>query len=129
MDTPRIRITAVKSHPLDWLLEPLEGEPGYLRKKMFGAEAVYLNGRLVLAIWAGEEPWNGLLIATSREHHEALQTSWPRLAPHSVLGKWLYISQNDAAFESSASALVRSICKGDPRIGVEPRPKKRKKRK
>jgi hypothetical protein len=124
----RIRIMAIKGHPLDWLLEPLEDEAGYLRKKMFGSHAVYLNERLVLAICAGEEPWNGLLVPTSREHHSALQLSWPRLVSHPVLGKWLYISQNDGAFESSATAVVMSVRKGDPRIGVEPKPRKRPRR-
>lgn len=44
-------------HPLEWLLEPLEDEPGYLRKKMFGCEAAYMNGRLTVVLASGGEPW------------------------------------------------------------------------
>jgi len=126
--TPRIEIKAVKSHPLDWLLEPLENKPAYLRKKMFGCEAAYLGGRLMLVIADGEEPWNGLMIATSREHHPSLLLEWKALKPHPVLGKWLYISQNHPQFEKIGTAAVKCILKNDPRIGVDPKPRKRKQR-
>ena len=117
----RTRIKAVTIHPLEWLFEPLHDQETYLRKKMFGCEAVYLKGRLMLVLAAGQEPWNGLLLATAHEHHPALQHQWPGLTSHSVLGKWLYISQNNAAFESTATAIVKSILKSDQRIGVEPK--------
>ncbi|MDD5349515.1 MAG: hypothetical protein PHQ12_04820 [Chthoniobacteraceae bacterium] len=117
---------AAPAHPLDWLFEPLEDHPGYLRRKMFGCEAAYLNGRLMLVLAAGEEPWNGLLVATGRESHPALQAQWKALQPHPVLGKWLYLSQNGAAFDTAATAIVEHVRHGDPRIGVDPRPKKRK---
>lgn len=123
-----ITIRAKKTHPLEWLLEPLEAYPAYLRRKMFGCEAAYLNGRLMIVLAAGEEPWNGILIATAREHHASLQASWNALASHTVLGKWLYLSQNHAAFESIATAIVTRICHGDPRIGVEPKPRKRRRK-
>jgi len=128
MPSPRIQIKAVKAHSLEWLLEPLQDQDTYIRKKMFGCEAVYLNGRLMLVLAVGGEPWNGLLVATSREHHSALQKQWSRLTSHTVLGKWLYISQNDAAFESTATSIVKSILNADGRIGVEPAPRKRKRK-
>src|SRR4051794_27088476 len=117
---------AKKSHPLDWLLEPLEDHPGYLRRRMFGGEAAYLDGRLSLMLTAGAEPWNGLLVVTSREFHPALLAQWKPLKSHRILGKWLYISQSHAAFESTATAIVRSIRHGDPRIGIDPKPRKQK---
>jgi len=117
---------AIPTHPLDWLLEPLEKLPGYLRRKMFGCEAAYLNGRLMLVLAAGEEPWNGILVATGREFHPALQSQWKELKPHSVLGKWLYLSQSSPAFEEVATSLVEHVRQGDMRIGVEPKPRKRK---
>ena len=117
---------AIPTHPLEWLLEPLEAHPGYLRRKMFGCEAAYLNGRLMLVLAAGEEPWNGLLVATGREFHSALQSQWEQLQPHAVLGKWLYLSQSSPAFEEIATAIVEHARRGDTRIGVEPKPKKRK---
>jgi hypothetical protein len=113
-----------QQHPLAWLLEPLENHPDYLRKKMFGCEAAYLRGQLVVALAAGEEPWNGLLVATAREHHKPLQARFPPLRPHPVLGKWLYLSQTDSSFEETATAIIAGILRGDPLIGVEPKPKK-----
>lgn len=116
-------------HPLGWLLEPLEDHPTYLRRKMFGCEAAYLNGRLMLVLAAGEEPWNGMLVATGREFHQALQQEWRQLKPHPVLGKWLYLSQNNRDFEKVAKAIVEHVRQGDPQIGVEPKPRKRKRAK
>jgi hypothetical protein len=42
-----------------------------------------------------------------------------------VLGKWLYISQSHAAFEDVVEAIVALVLARDPRIGVEPKPRKR----
>ena len=121
-----VTVRAKKTHPLEWLLEPLENQPTYLRRKMFGCESAYLNGRLMLVLADGEEPWNGVLIATGREHHDSLQRTWKQLKSHPVLGKWLYVSQTDPAFEKVATAIVESVRRGDARIGVEPKPRKRK---
>lgn len=122
-------IRAKKAHPLEWLLEPLEDHPGYLRRKMFGCEAAYLNGRLCLLLTDGEEPWNGLLVATGREFHPALIAEWKALKSHEVLGKWLYLPQSHQSFEATATAIVRAVRGGDPRIGIEPKPRKGKNRK
>ena len=123
------KFQAKAAHPLEWLFEPLESQSTYIRRKMFGCEAAYLNGRLMLILAAGEEPWNGVLIATSREFHAELQSQWIPLQSHPVLGKWLYVSQNDPEFESTATAVVASVLRGDIRIGVEPKPRKKKPRK
>jgi len=122
--TRDLNVRAKKTHPLEWLLEPLEDHPGYLRKRMFGGEAAYLNGRLMLMLIVGEEPWNGLLVVTGREFHPALLKQWKPLKSHEVLGKWLYLSQSDPAFETVAASIVQSILRGDERIGVEPKPRK-----
>ncbi len=121
-----LKIQTKSANPLEWLLEPLEGLPTYLRRKMFGCEAGYLNGKLMLVLAAGEEPWNGILVATSREYHSALQAEWSPLRSHPVLGKWLYLSQTDPNFETIATSVVRRVKQGDVRIGVEPKPQKRK---
>lgn len=112
-------------HPLQWVFEPLESEETFLQKKMFGCEAAYLRGRLVLVLADGKEPWNGLLICTSRDHHAELIREFSALAPHLVLGKWLYLSQRHREFEEVAQNVVQCVLKDDSRIGVEPRGKKR----
>lgn len=115
-----------KAHSLDWLVERLESKPTYLRRKMFGCEAVYLEGRLVLVIAEGEEPWNGILLPTDREHHSAIMKKHRSLQPHRILGKWLYLSQADPYFEEEAPSIIERIEKGDPLLGIEPKPKRRK---
>ncbi len=121
-----MRLRQKKTHALAWLLEPLEDHPTYLRKKMFGCEAAYLNGKLTIVLAAGDEPWNGLLIATDRKFHSALKAQWNPLAPHAVLGKWLYLSQSHHDFEEIATAVVDRVKREDPRIGVESKPRKEK---
>lgn len=116
-----LNIRAKKTHPLEWLLEPLEEHPGYLHRRFFGGEAVYVNGRLCLMLIAKEKPWNGLLVITAREFHKALIADWKMLKPHEYLGKWLYLPQTHPAFESTATAIVRAVYRGDPRIGIEPK--------
>jgi len=79
-----------------------------------------------LAIAANEEPWNGLLVCTSREFHSELIREHPALRPHPVLGKWLYLPLTTDGFEEAAQKLALQAVKNDPRIGVEPRTVKRK---
>jgi hypothetical protein len=93
---------------------------------MFGCQAAYLFGKLVLVLAAKEEPWNGLLICTSREFHATLIAEYPALQPHPVLSKWLYLPQASDGFEETARELALHALKNDPRIGVEPTARKRK---
>ena len=104
---------------LIWLFEPLESDPGFVRRKLFGFEAAYLDGFLYAAVNEGEEPWRGMLVATSREHHSAIRKQFPQLKPHAVLGKWLYISASHPKFESTATDIIALALRRDPRLGVE----------
>jgi hypothetical protein len=115
-----------RQRPLQGVLEPVEAEPSFFQRPMFGCQAVYLFGRLVLVLAAEEEPWNGLLVCTSREYHSTLIGECPSLQPHPVLGKWLYLKQRDDTFEETAQQLILQVLKNDPRIGVEPGARKRK---
>jgi hypothetical protein len=115
-----------RQHPLQWILEPLEAEPSFFQKHMFGCQGAYLFGRLVLVLAANEEPWNGLLVCTSREFHSELIGQHPGLKPHPVLGKWLYLPQTNDGFDEIAQKLALQASKNDHRIGVEPRAGKRK---
>jgi hypothetical protein len=111
---------------LVWIFEPLERDSSYVRKPMFGSEAAYVGGLLcAVAADRGDEPWNGLLVCTSKERHAALIGELPALRPHPVLGKWLYVSQHDPAFEAVAQQVVSLVLAGDARIGVEPKPRRR----
>ena len=116
-----------KPNSLLWLFEPLEDDPRYLRKRFFSFEAAYLDGRLCLAVVDRGEPWNGMMACTSREHHASLQSAFPHLKPHPVLGKWLYISQLHPEFESVAAEMVAAAQKRDPRLGIEGDVRKKRK--
>jgi hypothetical protein len=95
---------------------------------MFGTKAAYLDGKLVLCFSAGEEPWHGVLVATDRERHAPLLAEFPALGPHPVLPKWLYLPDSSDAFERTAERLVALARQRDPRIGVVPKPRTRKRR-
>ena len=112
-----------KPHPLQWVVEPLEEEPSYIAKAMFGCKGCYLYGRLVLVLASrARDPWMGLLLPTEKKHHPSLRRAHPGLATHPVLKKWLYLPESCDDFEERARALVESILTNDPRIGVEPKP-------
>lgn len=113
-------------HPLLWLAEPLQVDPSYLDKHMFGGRAVHYGGRFVLYLTWKEEPWRGVLVPTEREHQPALIAEFPALAPHPVLPKWLYLPEASPTFESDAARLVALIRRLDPRIGVLPGTKAKK---
>jgi hypothetical protein len=112
-------------HPHAWLWEPLDREPSFLLRSMFGAKAAYLDGKLMLCFLAKQEPWRGMLVCTDRSHHASLRAQFPALAPHPVLAKWLYLPEAADAFEPVAERLVRLAQNRDPRIGVTPVPKQR----
>lgn len=114
---------AARVNSLSWILEPLERDAAYQRRKMFGCDAAYLDGLLYLVVADREPPWDGVMVCTSREHHAALMADVLGLLAHPELGKWLYLPQTDEAFESRAATLVRLALDRDPRMGVAPKPK------
>ncbi len=118
-----------KTHRLQWLVEPVMEEPSYLQRSMFGCQACYLHGRLVLALTSGEEPWNGLLIPTEHQFHEPIRKQFKDVQQHPVLKKWLYLSEATEDFETVASDIVEAIKLNDHRFGVEPQEKIRGKKK
>lgn len=107
-----------------WIFDAFEREPGYLSKRMFGADAAYLDGLLCLVAADRDPPFNGLLVCTSQDRHAALIAEMPALRPHPVLGKWLYVPQADPAFEDTAGQLSACVLARDARIGVAPKPRK-----
>ncbi|WP_206957149.1 hypothetical protein [Trinickia acidisoli] len=112
---------------LAWIFEAFERDPTFVRKRIFGTDAAYIDGLLCIAAGDREEPWNGMLVGTSQDHHATLVEEMPSLRPHPVLGKWLYVSQSDPAFETIVEQVTSLVLARDPRIGVEPKPKRRRK--
>jgi hypothetical protein len=118
---------ARQPHRYEWLWEPLVEDPTFVLRSMFGAKAAYLGGKLMLCFCAGEEPWRGVLVCTGHEHHEPLRTDFPELAPHPILPKWLYLPESADRFEAVAGKLVSLARRRDPRLGVTPSARKRRK--
>lgn len=111
-----------RQNSLVWIFDQFEFDPGYLRSRMFGCETAYMDGMLCLCVAdRGDEPWNGLLVCTSHERQASLMEEMTALRPHNVLGKWLYVSQNDPAFEETVERLAELVLARDPRVGVEPK--------
>ncbi len=125
---PPPRQRAGRANSLLWILDPLERDPGYLRRKMFGCDAAYLDGALYLVVADREAPWNGVMVCSSHDRHAALLADMPSLLPHPELGKWLYLPQTDEAFETLAGQLVELALARDPRLGVMPKPRKRRRK-
>lgn len=126
---PQFEKTLGRARPVhrhQWLWEPLEAEPGFVLRTMFGAKAVYLDGKLMCCFCAGEEPWRGMLVSTDHARHAALQAEFPELTPHPILPKWLYLPETADRFERSATRLVALARRRDPRIGIVPAPRKRR---
>jgi len=113
-------------HPHHWLWEPLEGEPSFVLRPMFGCKAVYLDGKIVLCFSARKEPWSGLLVPTEHVYHAALRAEFPMLAPHPILPKWLYLPEEADSFDRIAAAIVALAQRRDPRVGTVPKTKKKK---
>jgi hypothetical protein len=116
-------------NPLLWVVDAIMDEPSYIDRAWFGCRAIYLHGRLMLALCSGQEPWNGLLIATEHDFHRLIMGDFETVVQHPVLRKWLYLSENSEDFETVASAIVEAIRLNDERFGVEPKERKREKAK
>jgi hypothetical protein len=115
-----------RDNGLGWIHEALAQDPAYMHRPMFGCDAAYLGGLLYVVTATKHEPWNGLLVCTTLDRQSALHAEWPALAPHGILRKWLYVSQDHPDFERAAKAVIRRALVRDERIGVAPTPKKRK---
>lgn len=122
-----VRPRAVKAeHPLQWLADPLAGEPTFVLKSWFGGRTIMLDGNHQLFLTTQGEPWQGVLVCTFHEHQESLRTEFPSIVQHPVLGKWLYLPENSETFERDAKRLVQLVRARDPRIGIPPSSKKKR---
>jgi hypothetical protein len=111
-----------KTFEHEWILERLDHRPGFRTRRMFGGLAAYLGDRLMLVLVeptkTGRWKWHGVLVATSKERHEAIRRQWPQLAPHDVLAKWLYLDSRDDDFETVAEEIAEAMARNDARFGI-----------
>lgn len=112
---------------------------GYLRKRMFGGYAYYIDEKLVLVWFETEgnknyrgvrydfEIWNGCMFPAEKDKHQSVLERFPFLIPHPVLPKWLYLPQENEDFESHVEAVLREIRRRNPILGSIPKAKASKK--
>ncbi len=114
----------MKTFQHEWILEAFAGHATFFTKRMFGGLAAYLFERQMLVLVeptkSGRWHWHGVLVCTGHEHHASLTAEFPALAPHAVLGKWLFIESAHEEFEPTMEAVARRIAGNDPRFGVRP---------
>jgi len=119
----------MKTFDNEWILDTFAGRKSFFTKRMFGGLAAYLHDRLMLVLVeptkTGRWRWHGVLVGTDREHHPSIRADFPALAPHRVLGKWLYIDSTDKEFEVTMEAVAKRMAANDRRFGVVPRRPKR----
>jgi hypothetical protein len=111
-------------HRFGSLVEGLATEESFVARAMFGCLACYVHGKLMLVLADKRPPWSGVLVATDRERHPALRAVVPRLRAHPVLGKWLLLPASAPTFEDDVFRLVDLVRAEDPRLGVEPQPRR-----
>ena len=83
----------------------------------------------MLVLASGEEPWDGLLIPTEHQFHDAILKEFSDVVQHSVLKKWLYLSEATEDFETVASDILGAVRMNDQRFGVEPKERFSRKKK
>jgi len=114
----------------EWIFQGLEDHPSFFTKRMFGGLAVYLFGRMMMVLvqptMTGRWNWHGVLICTEHEHQRAITEEFPRLAPHDMLRKWLYIDSRTDDFESTMERVTRAMARDDSRFGIQVHPKKKR---
>jgi hypothetical protein len=115
-------VALAKTFENEWIFEPLAHRPGFRKKRMFGGLAAYLHDRLLMVLVeptkSGRWKWHGVLVATSKERHDAIRKEFPSMAPHDVLSKWLYVDSRDDEFEPVMQAVAEAMARHDARFGV-----------
>ena len=118
-----------KSIPFNFVIDNLfAAEP--IVKSMFGAYAIYTNGKIVLILRDKNDEDSGVWLATSPEHHSSLKKDFPSMRSIKIFGtgitSWQVLPADADDFETSVNLACDLILKGDLRIGKIPKPKKKK---
>lgn len=122
-----------KRVPFDFVLDELASLNPTTRP-MFGCTAVYVGEKIVLVLRQKDAPSedNGVWLATTHEHHEALRKDFPNMRSITVFGDggpsgWQVLHEDDEDFEEAALRACALVREGDARIGKVPKSKSAKK--
>ncbi len=115
-----------KPAPYAFVLDALSELPIETRS-MFGCLAVYLGDKIVLMLREKQKQLedNGVWLATTKDHHQALRREFPHMRSIQLLGKevtgWQVLPADAPDFESAALRACELILARDPRIGKVPK--------
>lgn len=120
-----------KKIPFEFVLDELaEFEPW--TRPMFGCTAVYVGEKIVFILRYKpdqKDGYDGIWVATTREHHASLRSELPNLCSIALFGEgetnWQMLPVNAADFEESALLACALVRAGDPRIGKVPTARKK----
>jgi hypothetical protein len=119
-----------KPVPFEFVLDELAPLDPYT-KPLFGCTAVYVEDQIVFAL--RERPShpedNGVWVATTREHHDALRAELPSLRSIGVLAGgaetgWQILPADAPGFEDEVVRACALVQRRDPRIGKVPKAKR-----
>lgn len=120
-----------KRVPYEFVLDALAAASPWTRP-MFGCLAVYVPTRVgepdkiavILREKTGDDPDNGVWLATTVEHHESLRREFPNMRSIKAFGKkvtgWQVLPADVPDFEEAALRACELVVAGDPRIGKIP---------
>lgn len=121
---------------LDWFEDLLP--EGFLKKRMFGGFAYYLDEKLVLLLFESTgnhqyrgqhydfEIWNGCMFPVEKENQSEILKRFPFLISHPILPKWLYLPFETENFDELAESVLRELRRRNPLMGTIPKPKSSK---
>jgi hypothetical protein len=118
-----------KRIPFDFVLGEL-AVLGPWTRPMFGCHAVYVDEKVLFVLRQKGNPRcdDGVWIATTIEHHEALRAEMPNMRSISVLAGggvtgWQVLPAEAEDFEESVLHACALACQRDARIGKVPKPR------
>ena len=114
-----------KPIPHEFVLEALSTLSPWTRP-MFGCLAFYLGDKIVLILRdkGSNTADNGVWLATTEQHHEALRREFPHVRSIQLFGKkvtdWRVLPVDAPDFEEAALRACELVATQDPRIGKVP---------
>jgi hypothetical protein len=115
-----------KKVPFDFVLAEID-ELGPVTRPMFGCHAVYVDEKIIFILRDKGNPRedDGVWVATTREHHEALRRDLPSLRSITVLAGggvtgWQILPVDADDFEESVLQACDLVKRRDFRIGKVP---------
>lgn len=119
--------------PFDFVIDELESMNPVVGR-MFGCFSIYIDDKIIFILRERESSPedNGVMIATTAEHHDSLQKDLPSMRSIAMFGPgptgWQVIPFESDDFDRDVLRACALVRRGDPRIGKIParKPKKSK---